>query len=499
MKLNMQTRILPDKEQSSKLKSMIERFYEARPWLANQAIEMKRLILSRLPECSIFMVGALLRLTMAAGWRYHAEWGYDWYAHWGYVDWILKHAGLPSCTTNYVAYHPPLYHLIAAGLVKLGVSHQNLTWLSFTCGVIRLGLIWIGLEWYLPRRRARIFALALAAVMPTSILIDGMVSNETMNGMFSAAAMLLWPRALRASGGRRWRLACVLGLVLGLGALSKASTVVLLVAFGMGVILDLLLSPKQGEWRPRIKALAPWAATLVICLAISGWFYARNVPQYRNPFITSYEVAPSWLGHSAANTPYLDRRSLGFVFAWGLSVYQDPYYPSGLQPNPRFFPVALASTFIDYYNYSFSGLGPGQQVEGGLLANTRPLTARLVWLSRGAIAGGTVILLGTIVALAVCLRRTFQSGDCGMFSLLLAPMLATLIALYFAVKYPYDTHGVVKGVYIQFGAPPLYAMFGLAVDWARERRWPILALLLLGLGAVAAYSLCCRTGLLLPV
>ncbi len=457
-------------------------------------------IRNHLPELAIFSVGLTLRLTMAAGWRYQAGWGYDAPSHFAYVDWIVKNASLPPLGGNYLAFHAPLYHITAAGLVKLGVSYQNITWLSFACGVIRLGLIWLGLEWYLQRRPARIAALALAAVLPTSILIDGMVSNETMNGMFSAAAMLLWPRALRATGRPRWLFACALGLVIGLAALSKASPLVLFTAFGMGVVLDLFLPPKQVDWRAKMKALAPWAATIAICLAVAGWFYARNARQYHNPFITSYEVMPDWLGHRAAGTPLLDRRSLGFVFSWDRSIYQQPYYPSGLQPHPRFFPVILASTFVDYYNYSFSGLSPDTPVEGALLANTRPVTTTLVWLSRGAVYGGTIVLLGTLVAWAVCLWKTFHRREWGLFALLLAPALATLVSLFFAMKYPYDHQGVVKGVYIQFGAPPLYAMFGMAVAWAGERRarWAILALLLLGLGAVAAYTFCCRTGLLLP-
>jgi hypothetical protein len=462
-----------------------------------ELLSLGQWIRARKPECAIFVVGALLRMTMAMGWRYRAEWGYDAQAHLGYVDWILQHFSLPHSGVNYVAYHPPLYHALAAGLAKLGVSHQNLTWLSFACGIIRLGLIWCGLEWYLQSRRARIAALALVAVFPTSILIDGMVSNETMNGMFAAAAMLLWPRALQATGKRRWQFACILGFVFGLGALAKMSALFLLSAFGVGAALDLLLPPKQSDWQARIKAVTPWAVTVVICLAISGWFYARNIPQYRNPFITSYEVAPEQLAHRAANTPYLDRRTLGFVLGWDQSIYKQPYYPTGLTPNPRFIPVVLASTFVDYYNYSFSGLGPGQQVEGGLLANTRPMTPRLLRISRRAVIGGTIIMLGTLVAWMFCFWKTSRQRDWGLFSLLVAPLFATLIALSFAIKYPYDAHGVVKGVYIQFGAPPLYAMYGVAVAWsaAQRRRWPILALLLLGLAAVALYSIRCRFGL----
>lgn len=434
---------------------------------------------------------------MAAGWRYQAPWGYDAVAHWRYVEWIFHHASLPSTTDNYLAFHPPLYHAIAAALIKLGAGHQGIAWLSFACGVIRLGLIWLGLEWYLSSRKARIFALALASVLPISIMIDGMTSNEVMNGLFGTAAMILWPKALRATGRQRWRLACVLGLVFGLGLLSKASAAVLLAAFGIGVLANMLLPPKPLSWQVRLKALLPFAATLAICMAVAGWFYARNVAQGYGPFATSYEINPSWMGHTAASTPYLQRRSLDFVFAWDQSIYQRPYYPVGLQPRARFFPVILASTFVDYYNHSFSGFPLDQPRD--LVINGRPMTARLVWLSRGAILGGTLIFLATLAAWAVCLLRTSQKRDWGPFAALLAPALAALVALLYAVKYPYDGQGVVKGAYMQFGAAPLYAMFGLAVAWtcADRKRWLAAGALLLSLAAVAVYSICCRTGWLI--
>src|SRR5215813_4614470 len=105
-------------------------------------LSLSQRILGRLPECAIFTAGVLLRLTMT--WRYDATWGYDASAHWAYVEQILQHASLPHCADNYLAFHPPLYYAVAAGLAKLGASHQDITWLSVGCGVIRLGLIWLG-------------------------------------------------------------------------------------------------------------------------------------------------------------------------------------------------------------------------------------------------------------------------------------------------------------------------------------------------------------------
>lgn len=459
-------------------------------WQSRSAASaVRQWALAHIPESLIFLLGALLRLTMAAGWRFQAEWGYDGAAHWSYIQHLLQSASLPSCATTHVAYHPPLYHLAAAGLVKLGADHQGIIWLSFACGVARLVVIWLGLEWYLQNRRARIAALSLVAVMPVSIMIDGNTSNESMNGLLAAIAMLIWPKTMRATGWRQWRAACVLGLILGLGIITKTSSAVLLMAFGTAVLLDLALNGKH--WSIRLRALAPWTTTVIICLTIGGWFYARNAALYGAPFATYYEI----VGHPAASRPYLDRRSSGFLFGWSGEIYKMPYYPVALTPHPRFFPVALAETFTDYYNHSFSGLRPDETRD--FMVNNRPLTNRILWLARGAIVGGTIILMGTLAAWTACLWRIANQREWSLLSLLLIPALAALVAVSFAIKYPYDTHGVIKGAYTQFGAPALFAMFGVAVEWAlrSRRRWFVAGALLLSLAAVAAYATCCRTGL----
>jgi hypothetical protein len=55
---------------------------------------------------------------------------------------------------------------------------------------------------------------------------------------------------------------------------------------------------------------------------------------------------------------------------------------------------------------------------------------------------------------------------------------------------------VIKGVYMTFGAPPVYALYGVAVGWSRRRpeRWPLFGLLLVALWLVGAYSVLCRLG-----
>ena len=84
-------------------------------------------------------------------------------------------------------------------------------------------------------------------------------------------------------------------------------------------------------------------------------------------------------------------------------------------------------------------------------------------------------------------------------ALLLVSLLTVASALYFSVAHPADGHGVTKGNYLIFGAPPLFALFGAATAWAQSQRQrlPLLGILLLALGCVSLYSFDCRLGLYL--
>jgi hypothetical protein len=74
------------------------------------------------------------------------------------------------------------------------------------------------------------------------------------------------------------------------------------------------------------------------------------------------------------------------------------------------------------------------------------------------------------------------------------PLLGVVGALSFAIQFPYDWEGVVKGVYLHFAAAPLYAVFGLGVVWLSKRPLgkPFAGAALLSVAAVAAYTIACR-------
>jgi hypothetical protein len=106
--------------------------------------------------------------------------------------------------------------------------------------------------------------------------------------------------------------------------------------------------------------------------------------------------------------------------------------------------------------------------------------------------------LTTMVAWLAAAIAAWRSRNAGNVVLLLAPLMALLGQLHFAVKFAVDAQGPVKGAYMQFAAIPLYGLFGLAVTWSWKRGgWSgklAAAVHALAFASVAIYCLVARLG-----
>jgi len=450
-------------------------------------------------ELALFLLGVLLRLSMY--WNYHPAWSYDSNLHWEVIQWIADNGKAPSAEATFESFHPPLYYATSAWLLLHGVGRHGMAWFSIICGIVRLGVIWAGLELYVPGSRlARIMGLALAAVTAASIHLDGMVYPEALHGCLCAVAMLLVPLAFRRSMMARWPLALAIGVVLGLAILAKVSSAAVIAAVAAAALLETLII--QRTIVVRVCNALPWIFTLAVCLSVCGWYYARNVRVYGQPFITSFDIpSQSYIAAETDKHPLIDRRPLGFLFGWDPTLYENPYARSGFGNEPRLLAVAVASNFVDFWRYGFQGyqkpwlLNPDR-------ASLSTTQAKVMTAARAAVYGGTVIFLATVCAWFAASFRLLRDRDVGRLALLLFPLSTLLATLHFTTKFPFDGIGVIKSIYMTFGAAPAYGLFGVAASWSQRKRylWPILASLIVALWLVAAYSVYCRLGLrLLPV
>lgn len=454
---------------------------------------------AHLPELLIVAVGVAVRLSLH--FTYPPMGGYDAGLHWEVIAWMAKNGGLPPLSAAYCAYHPPLYYALSALLVTLGGSELAAQWLSIVFGVLKLGLIWLAVEWYLKPRAARLAALALAAILPAAVHMDGMITNEPPNVFFAVAAMLFAPKAFEAEGRRRWVLTTVIGVLLSLQLMSKISALMCIAAIGIAVLAD-FFTARDTPWRARIMRALPWSMVLVVPLVLTGWYFGRNVRDHGKPFIASYDVRPELVAvmtNLNATTPYLDRRKLGFVFGWSSDIFTNPYQPTAMGEHSRFVPQVVAMTYVDYWNYRYAGLP--DNTPAAFSGNYRPVTEELMIASRRSAVGGTILSLAIAVAWVFCCITVWRRREWGLFAMLVLPALTLLSGLHFAIKHPFDHDGVVKSSYLQFGMNALYGAFGVAVAWtlARRRTWPLFTILMFSLWAVTAYTIYARLRLtLLP-
>lgn len=441
-------------------------------------------------ELALFLLGVALRVSMRFSYEPTAAYDFPW--HWELVQWMIEHRQVARADAVFQAQHPPLFYTIAAVLFANGVSLANLAWLPITCGVVRLGLTWAALELYLPHSRwARASALALAAVIAASVHVDGMIYPEAVNCLWASIAILLAPLAFRSPLRKRLGLALLIGVVLGAELLTKVSGLTILAALCLVGGLELLLS--KAAFAQRWRAAACWAAMVVTCLTVCGWYYARNIADFGRPFVISFDLpSQRHMVEDSNRIPYLHRRTVGYFVGWEPAIYSFPFGHAATGENPTFFPAAVASAFVDYWNYGFSQVSPrGKSGVWHPAASTPPRVVRAAQL---AVLGGTVIFFATLAAWLGASRRLWQRRDWGRMSLLAVPLVSLGAVMHFATTYPVDEFGVIKSVYLQYVAGPLCGLYGVSVAWSRERlsRWPLLALLLGALWLVAAYTLFCR-------
>ena len=174
---------------------------------------------------------------------------------------------------------------------------------------------------------------------------------------------------------------------------------------------------------------------------------------------------------------------------WNLRLYVHPIYPTGIKPNARFFPVLLASTFNDYYVYSYSG--------GGRYRTDRSVSPAGVTLGCMSVMAGTAIALVTVIAWFAAVRALWRRREDGepdpRFALLLAPLGALIGQIHFATKYPERQLRPDQGRLPAVHRTPCCARCSASASRGCGRRarwrWRIPALVAIGcVGLVAAYS-----------
>ncbi len=235
--------------------------------------------------------------------------GFDAADHANYVRILKTGHIIPLANQGWELYQPPLFYLLSSLLSGPGQIRY------FVLSVWLLSVIF---GYYFFRKLFGKSLLALSGVifsacLPVVIYLTPTISNELFSGFMIGFALMyyvLYNRRLSLYDG------FIAGGLLGLALLSKMTAAVLLVS----VIADQIITHRHKL----TVALKNLAVPVLMVILISGWFYARNILEFHNPFVASTDFARYAIRQSPGDrTPgfYFDISALTKLNMFGAQHY----------------------------------------------------------------------------------------------------------------------------------------------------------------------------------
>ncbi|WP_277209361.1 DUF2142 domain-containing protein [Isoptericola croceus] len=345
-----------------------------------------------------------------------------------------------SATVDQMTQHPPAYYALGAAVLhatgtvdaRWDVALLALRLLDVALFAATVPLAAATARRLTGSRSAALVAAPFPMLIPQVGHILGSVNNDALVVLAGAGVTYLAARVV--TGDLRWRIALAIGLVLGIGLLTK----VMLVFAIPTVVLAYLLAPGPRS-RPRAGPTAAarsvrGLAALALAFAVGGWWWARNwivdgsvqpvgLPRDYSGMtrVPREEVLSDAIGRTAqaffGNLSWLEVRLPGDLVALGSTVLVLVTLVAVALPGARrgsvavaLLPVGLAGGVVVNAIRSWSESGvlvalQGRYVFGGLTA-LAALVAVAVWQGcrrrerRTAVAVPAVTAVSVLAAVA---------------------------------------------------------------------------------------------------
>jgi 4-amino-4-deoxy-L-arabinose transferase-like glycosyltransferase len=214
-------------------------------------------------------------------------------SHFQYVQNLIRLDGLPVVRPDDgpEAFEPPLYYASTAVVSSLA-EHLDLNGrfaiskpllelligrvLSAIAGLVTIWSVWQLTGLVFPRQTVgRMLATALVAFDPTFLSVSASVTNDSFAAAFGSLAILA--AAETAARGLSTRRTILGGVAVGLGVLTKLSTLATLAPLVLAIAL---IYAKRRELAASARQIALLGATV---LAVAGWWWWRSWSLYGDP------------------------------------------------------------------------------------------------------------------------------------------------------------------------------------------------------------------------
>jgi len=217
--------------------------------------------------------------------------------HVNYAARLANGKGLPvlgdpneNAYENYQAHQPPLFYVVGAAWLKIvgsdpearasGLPIRSIN--AFIGAAAVLGVYFCAL-WSTRREYVALGALAFAALLPMNVALSGAFSNDPLLFAFFSWSAALMVRAV--NDGWNWKVAIGIGVLMGLGSLTKTTAIALI-----PTLLVAVWASKPKTDRSALLRFAVAAFGLAILIPAPWW--ARNMSLYGDPLaLKAFEAA----------------------------------------------------------------------------------------------------------------------------------------------------------------------------------------------------------------
>lgn len=184
-------------------------------------------------------------------------------------------------TIQYEDHQPPLYYLMQSAVYKF--SSGSLTAMRLFSALLGAGIVacayFITLMLLPQRREVALGAAALVGLLPQHVAILASVNNDSLAGLEIGLVLLGILDYLRGGRVKPWHL----GMLVGLGLLTKLSTLFLAGLVPVAILLKWWLERSPSQKRQATSLLAPFVAFALPAVILGGIWSLHSVQVYGFP------------------------------------------------------------------------------------------------------------------------------------------------------------------------------------------------------------------------
>ncbi|MDG2051637.1 MAG: hypothetical protein P8M78_15890 [Myxococcota bacterium] len=291
--------------------------------------------------------------------------GFDAHAHLAYIDYLVQEGKPPTADYGFSTYHPPAFHTLVALASRItGVSPAS-EWAAGVYRLIPMASGWTTV-WLTGRAARRLWpkealrpavAIAVAGLLPMNLYMSTYISNESLHATWVSASLVLATELILAPAWV-WRRSLLLGVTLGLGLLTKFTSLALAPLVAGLASSRLWIVDRQ----PIHRVLAAGGGLMLVAASIAGWFYVRNWILFGDPVVWNLDVPgkPTWWmlpGFRSADSYLRFGESLSYPFFSGFVSFWDGIY-STLWADGLVAGMIRVSTRHSFWRYDFMTLIP---------------------------------------------------------------------------------------------------------------------------------------------